>query len=148
MSIKTIIIAGITFLSVYGLLGLKKAALTESNNLNGIHFFNGTFNEAILEAKKQDKFLFIDVYASWCIPCKQLKETTFKDEKVGAYFNSTFINVTIDAESREGKKFVEKYAVRGFPTLLIIDARGNLRARNIGIQSPNKLIDFGKLSLQ
>ena len=148
MSIKTIIIAAITFLAVYGSLGLKNADLNESNNLIGIDFFKGTIKEALLEAKKQDKFLFMDVYATWCIPCKQLKETTFKDKKVAAYFNSNFINVTIDADSREGKKIVEKYAVRGFPTLLIIDDRGNLRARNIGIQSPNKLIDFGKQSLQ
>lgn len=148
MSIKTIIIAGITFLAVYGSLGLKKTDLTESYNLNGIDFFKGTIKEALLEAKKQDKFLFMDVYATWCIPCKQLKETTFKDKKVAAYFNSNFINVTIDSDSREGKKIVEKYAVRGFPTLLILDTRGNLLARNIGIQSTNKLISFGKQSLQ
>ena len=148
MSIKTIIIAGITLLAAYGSYSFKKADNTESSNSNGIHFFKGTFNEALIEAKKQDKLLFIDVYASWCIPCKQLKETTFKDEKVGSYFNSNFINVTVDAETNEGKKFVEKYAVLGYPTLLIIDARGNLIARNVGIQSANRLISFGKENLQ
>lgn len=148
MSIKTIIIAGITLLAVYGSYSFKKADNIESLNSKGIHFFIGTFSEALIEAKKQDKFLFMDVYATWCIPCKQLKETTFKDEKVGVYFNSNFINVTIDADSREGKKIIEKYAVRGYPTLLILDARGNLIARNIGIQSPKKMINFGKQILQ
>ncbi|MBE0424906.1 MAG: thioredoxin family protein, partial [Lutibacter sp.] len=143
MSIKTIIIAGITLLSLHGSYNFKKADNRESLNSNGIHFFKGTFAEALNEAKKQDKFLFMDVYATWCIPCKHLKETTFKDEKTGDYFNSNFINVSIDADSREGKKIVEKYAVRGYPTLLILDARGNLIARNIGIQSPKKLINFG-----
>ncbi|MDF1516711.1 MAG: thioredoxin family protein [Lutibacter sp.] len=148
MSIKTIIIAGIAFLSIYGSYSYRNADNIESLNSDGIHFFKGTFSEALIEAKKQDKFLFMNVYATWCIPCKHLKETTFKDEKAGAYFNSNFINVSIDADSREGKKIVDKYAVRGYPTLLILDARGNLIARNIGIQSPKKLINFGKQILQ
>ncbi len=38
-------------------------------NAQGIEFFKGTWEEALAEAKKQDKILFVDAYAKWCGPC-------------------------------------------------------------------------------
>ena len=53
----------------------------------GIQFHKGTWAEALALAKKDNKFIFLDVYASWCGPCKQLKKRTFSNDKVGTYFN-------------------------------------------------------------
>ena len=111
---------------------------------NGIQFFDGNWNEALKEAKSQNKNLFLDIYASWCGPCKQLKNKTFKDAEVGNYFNQNFINVRIDGETEEGIKLVKKYQVNSYPTLFIIDKNGNKLTKTTGFVKPYILINFGR----
>ncbi len=110
----------------------------------GIQFFKGSWNEALIKAKKENKYIFLDVYASWCPPCKKLKRTSFKDSKVGNYYNKNFINVTIDGESEEGLKLARKYGVKTYPTLFVIDHNGQKRAKSTGFKKPYILINFGK----
>ena len=86
----------------------------------------------------------MDVYASWCGPCKKLKKTTFKDEAVGEYFNKNFICVTIDGETDEGFAIIDKYKVRSYPTLVISDYEGNMLTKTTGFVKPHILINFGK----
>ena len=40
-----------------------------------------------------------------------------------------YIFVRVEYESDEGKMFRERYGVKGFPKLLVIDAEGNLVAQ-------------------
>jgi len=96
----------------------------EATAAKGIDFFKGTFQEALALAEKEKKYVFVDVYATWCGPCKQLKRTTFKDKEVGAYFNKNFINIAIDGETKEGDEIISRYNIRSYPTLLILDAKG------------------------
>lgn len=145
---KTTIVVGIVLLAGYMLYSFKTDNKTELPNPNGVHFYNGNWNEALAEAKKQNKVIFLDVYAVWCGPCKKLKKTTFNNEEAGDFFNTNFINIAIDGETPEGQKLMAKYGVRGFPTLLIVDADSNLIARTTGFQSANRLINFGKKNLQ
>lgn len=110
----------------------------------GIDFFKGTYTEALAKAKEENKPVFLDVYASWCGPCKKLKKTTFKDEEVGDYFNKNFICIAIDGETEEGKAILDKYRVRSYPTLIIADYEGNMRTKTTGFVKPHILINFGK----
>lgn len=36
---------------------------------NGIQFIEANWNKALEEAKKQNKLIFLDAYATWCGPC-------------------------------------------------------------------------------
>lgn len=148
MIVKTTIILGIILVLGFILYSFNAENKTKLPNPNGVHFYNVTWKESLIEAKKQNKLIFLDVYAVWCGPCKKLKKTTFNDAGVGAFFNANFINIAIDGETPEGQNLMTKYGVRGFPTLLIIDARGNLIAKITGFQSENRLINFGKKNLQ
>ena len=38
----------------------------------GIEFFHGTYEEALQKARAEGKQIFVDVYTSWCGPCKML----------------------------------------------------------------------------
>ena len=110
----------------------------------GITFFKGSWEEALIKAKEENKYIFVDFYATWCAPCKKLKRTSFKDSKVGDYYNKNFINVSIDAESREGIKIARKYGVSSYPTLIITDYNGKQRTRTTGFKKPYILINFGR----
>jgi len=141
---KTVLISIMAIFIVYGSYSFRKPDMIENPSTKGIQFFEGTFKQALLEAKKLKKPIFLDVYATWCGPCKQLKKTTFKDEAVGNYYNANFINITIDGESAEGQELIQKYNIKAYPTLLILDNNGQIKTRTVGFQEPYILINFGK----
>jgi len=122
---------------------LKNVDYTK-NTLSGILFHQGTFNEALQLAKNENKLVFIDIYATWCGPCKSLKKTTFSDSIVGAYYNEHFINVALDGEKGEGLELAKKYAITGYPTLLFINADGVVVSTNAGYRNAKEFIGLGK----
>ncbi|MEO1262179.1 MAG: thioredoxin family protein [Bacteroidota bacterium] len=114
----------------------------------GIDFFHGTWKEALAESKKTGKPIFVDAYAKWCGPCKRMAKTTFMDKKAGDFFNEKFVNMKIDAEESEGRKFRQKYPVSAFPTLFFIDESGEVLHKVVGGQNTKGLIQNGELALR
>lgn len=141
---KTILLTGLLTVVAFGIYSFKNPKINEINDKKGIHFSEGNFKEALLESKEFNKPIFLDVYATWCGPCIQLKKTTFKDEAAGNYFNANFINIIVDGETQEGKELIKKYKINAYPTLLIVDSKGDVKTRTIGFQTPDILINFGK----
>ncbi len=69
-----------------------------------------TIEEAQAQAKKVPKPLMIDVYTTWCGPCKMLDARTFSDPRLAEYVNRNFYPVKFNAESGtpvtfKGRKF-------------------------------------------
>lgn len=110
----------------------------------GIGFYSGSWTEALELAKKENKLIFLDLYATWCGPCKMLKSNTFPNPEVGEFFNSNFISLAFDAEKGEGLKIARKYNLTGYPTLLFVNGDGQLVARTMGYHSPEQLIQVGE----
>jgi thioredoxin 1 len=114
----------------------------------GIHFFKGSYKDALIEAKKENKLVFIDAYASWCGPCKMLRQNTFTDKEVSDYFNAHFINLSVDVEKGEGVALANKYKVTHYPTLIITDNDGKRITFTVGYIQPEDLLGFGKYGLE
>lgn len=110
----------------------------------GIEFFEGSWTEAVAKAKQENKPIFMDIYASWCAPCKLLKKETFTDPDVARYFNANFINVSMDGETTEGAKLALHYQIPHFPTLLIIDTTEKTIHDTSGFVAPKDFLLFGK----
>ena len=72
-----------------------------------IMFTDGKWKDIAAQARKNGKYIFVDAFTTWCGPCRQLKNFTFKDEKTALYFNGNFINYTIDMEKDEGLTLAE-----------------------------------------
>ena len=106
----------------------------------GITFRTGSWQEALDEAGRQGKLIFVDAYAVWCGPCKRMDQEVFTDSEVGAFFNTNFVNVKMDMEKGEGLKLRVKYSVRAYPTLLFIAADGTLVERVVGFRGAADLI--------
>ncbi|WP_170108654.1 thioredoxin family protein [Spirosoma oryzae] len=99
---------------------------------SGIKFFTGSWKALLAEAKRQNKPVFIDVYTSWCGPCKVMAREAFPNPKVGEKFNTSFISYQIDAEKGEGVEIARRYAVRAYPTSLYVSTEGTLLHRSEG----------------
>jgi len=87
----------------------------------GIEFEHGTWAEAVKKAKQANKPIFVDVYTSWCGPCKIMAAEVFTKPQIGEKYNRGFINVKIDAEKGEGIALAKKYVVKAYPTYLFIN---------------------------
>lgn len=106
----------------------------------GVNFKSGTLKELLAQAKTADKYLFVDVYTTWCGPCKYMANNVFPQAKVGEYFNKTFVNAKFDAEKGEGIEVAKKYGVKAYPTFLILDANGVEVGRIVGGGDPDDFI--------
>jgi len=90
----------------------------------GIQFIEQDWEQALKTAKDKNKLIFLDIYATWCGPCKMLKQHTFSDSSVGEFFNKNFINVSVDGEKGVGPKLAQQYSIEGYPTLIVADETG------------------------
>ena len=91
----------------------------------GINFRQDDWQNVVLQAKAQKKLIFVDIYTTWCGPCKEMDKKTFTDSFVGDKFNARFINYKIDAEKGFGINLAKRYNVTSYPTCLFIDANEN-----------------------
>lgn len=103
------------------LIGIFLLCCSLSGFSQGIEFEHGSWAEAVKKAKTLNKLIFVDVYTSWCGPCKIMASQVFTRPEVGAKFNQGFVNVKIDAEKGEGIAIAKKYAVLSYPTYLFIN---------------------------
>ena len=84
---------------IHILLFFISLAVSSYAQSQGIHFFQGTWSEAVNKAAKENKMIFIDFYTQWCGPCFNMAKDVFTKSEVGHFYNQNFINVKIDAEN-------------------------------------------------
>lgn len=65
---------------------------------NKIDFFEGSVEAAFQKAADEDKLIFVDFYAHWCRPCKDLEKHSFKNKELSEYLNANFINLKVDVD--------------------------------------------------
>ena len=116
------------------------SAFAQDTTAKGTVFTQGTLKELLAQAGKQEKYLFVDVYAGWCGPCRYMATKIFPQPKVGDYFNKTFVNAKFDAEKGEGIAVARKYDVRSYPTFLILDEKGEEVGRVVGAADADRFI--------
>ena len=64
-----------------------------------------TFEEAVTLQKKNPKPIMVDIYTSWCGPCKMMTANTFGNEIIAKYLNEHYYPVKFNAETRDSVKF-------------------------------------------
>jgi len=126
----------------------NSAALVTTKPSKGIEFIEQDWNKALADARQNNKLVFIDIYATWCGPCKMLKNKTFTDKAVADFFNANFVNVSVDAEKGIGISVSEQFAVSAYPTLVFTDKNGKPVLYSVGYMAPADLLTFAKAALK
>ena len=99
---------------------------TEQQHFNKVKTLNELLTE-VEKANSQGKTVMVDLYADWCIACKEFEEYTFNDSKVQkALSNSLLIQIDMsDFDSIDNAEFAKKYQVLGLPSILFFNKQGN-----------------------
>ena len=109
-----------------------------------IQFTEKPWSEILAQAKKDNKLIFMDAYASWCGPCKWMAANIFTKDSVADYYNKTFICTHFDMEKGEGATLRSQYNVTAYPSLLFINSAGELVHKKVGVAPKIKdYIDLG-----
>ena len=114
----------------------------------GITFIEQDWDKALQQAKAENKLVFLDIYATWCGPCKLLKKNTFTDKKVGDFFNKTFVNVSIDGEKGVGPQLAQKFGITAYPSLIVANADGKPVLYTMGYIDAATLLSFADAALK
>lgn len=133
--------------NLWFLLLLFFSLTVNKTRAQGIVFVHN-IDSALTLAKKNNKPVFIDFYTSWCAPCKVMTNEVFPQQKVGAYFNSRFINCKIQCDDNgAGVEVGKKYQVNAYPTLMFLNTNGELIHSVAGGFSAESLIDIANIAL-
>lgn len=96
---------------------------------------------AVLDkADAEGKLVFLDVYTSWCLPCKMMDEDVFTNESTAGVINKDFISYKVDAEKANGPDLALIYEIKSYPTLLFLDPKGRVLERKEGAAYHTELI--------
>ncbi len=97
-----------------------------------VKFHTGDTAHLYRESRNSEKLIFIDLYASWCPPCKMMDRDVFSREDVGEFMSQNFISAKYSVDDEIGAQFSKTYNVRSIPTFLIFNAEGELVAQMAG----------------
>jgi thioredoxin 1 len=128
----------LTMASLVLLIFLTGAWTSEPKDAS-VNFYNGSYDNFLREAKKQQKPIILDFWATWCGPCKKLDRETFTDDAFASYLNENFLIYKVIIDSFDGIEIVERFEVKNFPTLLVADYRGNEVSKLKGFYYANYL---------
>lgn len=93
-----------------------------------------SFNKTALEtAKTQNKFILLNIGASWCHWCHVMNETTYQNPKIVKTLTSHFITCYENQDLRSDLQ--SQYKEYGWPAIIIFDKNGNELLKLSGYQS-------------
>ena len=80
----------------------------------------------IAAANAAGKTVMVDLYADWCVACKEFEKYTFPDPAVvDALSNTAWLQIDLTDNTPTNFAFQEEFDVTGLPTILFFDQQGN-----------------------
>ena len=126
--------------------GVGKARISSTAEAPGDAIQWHPYSESMLSvAMKEAKPIFIDFYADWCAPCKELDEKTYSAPEVVTR-SRDFVMLKVDltsADDPQAEMLRKKYQARGVPTLVFLtpDGREIPGLRGTGFESKEVFLE-------
>jgi thiol:disulfide interchange protein DsbD len=101
-----------------------------------------TLDELQQEVKKSadaGKPVLVDLFAEWCVACKEFEHITFADGEVKSLMAQfTLIKVDVTNATDQDQQLLDHFQVLGLPTLLLFDKNGSelTQSRITGFMGP------------
>lgn len=127
----------------------------EDTSSKGIKWTTGlSWEEMKQKAKAENKYIFVDCFATWCVPCKAMDKDVYTNDTVAQLVNEKFISVKVQMDKTENDPaFIKKwyytasgikshYNVNAFPTFLFFSPDGIPLHKGVGYKSTGQFISL------
>lgn len=132
-----------TVTALFFALLVAPLALAQEEGTDGVKFQYSDVTEAV-NAATPDQLIFVDLFATWCGPCKMMDKQVFPLKEVGDYVNANFITVRLDADSEKGKAFMTEHKIDRLPTLTVLNGDGKVVKTQSGMMDDYAFLRFLK----
>lgn len=82
---------------------VKPVPNLKTQTKEAIHWIS--FQKAVELTQKKPRHIIIDVYTTWCVPCKMMSKNTFENPTIAKFINEHYYAVKFDAECFDTVKF-------------------------------------------
>jgi thiol:disulfide interchange protein len=121
----------------------KPAERTTRETSRGPIQWHRDLRRALESANADGKLVVVDVYTDWCGWCKKMDQNIYSTSLVaGLSREQVFVKLNAE-DGGQGQSFAAQMGVTGFPTTIVLDARGQvLKVARGYIASPRAFIEL------
>ncbi|WP_448698168.1 thioredoxin fold domain-containing protein [Mucilaginibacter sp. AW1-3] len=113
---------------------------------------NLSWEQILAKARTEHKYIFLDCFATWCGPCRQMDAKVYPTDSVSQALNPRFISVKVQFDTTrnddqmtrawyaDAHRILESYKVNAFPTFLFFNDQGEIIHRGVGYLKPQEFI--------
>ena len=105
-----------------------------------VRFETGSTDSVRQLAQQQHKLVFIDLYATWCPPCRAMERQVFSQSGVADFMAQHFVAAKYDVDRPTGRKLMERYGRGAIPLYLVFDTEGALWGKIEGASSAEAFV--------
>ena len=106
-----------------------------------------SWDSAFTRAKSEGKPVLVSFEADWCVWCKKLESTTYRDSEVMSLIADSLVPLTLDVD-KSGRELSNVHGVESLPTVLIFSPSGEEQGRINGYLPPGKFVEVMNEILQ
>lgn len=115
-----------------------------------------SWEKVLRQARDENRYIFVDCYATWCGPCKQMDRNVYSNDSVGAFMNASFISVKMQMDStvhdskevrdwhQTALQFEDQFSIFIYPTFLFFEPDGTVVHEGIGELSSGNFLKLAK----
>ncbi len=118
-----------------GLAHAAKAAETAT----AIHWL-GWNDEVFAQAKREHKFVLLDLEAVWCHWCHVMDANTYRDPRVQKLMQAHYLSVKVDQDARPDLS--NRYEDYGWPATVVFDGDGHEIIKRQGYLAPDEFVSI------
>jgi thioredoxin-related protein len=110
-----------------------------------------SFDDGLAKGRTENKPIFVEFYAEWCIFCKKFQQETIKDPKVARMLSENFVYVRLNAENSESRvrykgkslsnvELTQAFGINAYPSLVFLDSMGQPITMLSGFVPPHQFM--------
>jgi thiol:disulfide interchange protein DsbD len=141
--VATLLVAGTLLLNQRFWWPATEAAVSQSQSASAGKFIDiktlADLDKELAAAQAANQYVMLDLFAEWCVACKEFEHITFADAGVKTEMAKIrLLRIDVTKATAEDQQVLDKYNVLGLPTLLFFAPNGSelTKSRITGFMPP------------